>query len=214
MTGNQCLGTLGTSNEPVEFGDVLLEIANVGAGNAAGALSHLANRPFVVSVPVVAVLRPDDSPPRCTWCAGDAIVVTQRLVGELNGQVRVLLPLEQARELLALLSPASPAEDLHDTFGRTVLRQVAALLAAAYVAALRMFLGVRVAADLPDDVQITGAETALAAAAADLCEPVTILLCTAIHTSANAEGAAACVFFLLPQLSASLLAQRARALLG
>jgi len=214
MLGNQPTDALATTDRSAEFSDVLLEIANVGAGNAAGALSHLANRPFVVSVPVVAVLRPDDPSPCRTWCTGDAIIVTQRLVGELHGRVQVLLPLEQAGELLALLSPGSPAEDLHDPFGRAVLRQVTALLAAAYLAALRMFLGVRVAADLPEDVQIAGVERALAAAAADLSEPVLILLCTAIHTPENAEGAAACVSFLLPQPSASLLAQRARALLG
>lgn len=197
-----------------DLADVLVEIANVGAGNAAGALSYLANRPFVIGVPAVAVLRADNLPACPDWCAGEGIVVAQRLVGDLDGQVLLALPLGQAPALLALLSPGCRAEDLHEAFGRALLRQVAALLGAAYLAALRMFLGVRVTADLPAGVQLAGVPAVLAAAATELREPAIILLRTTIHTPENSEDAVALVFFVLPQPSASLLEQRARALLA
>lgn len=197
-----------------ELADVLVEIANVGAGNAAGALSYLVNRPFVIGVPEVAVLRPDSLPLCPNQCAGGGIMVAQRLVGELDGHVLLVLSLDHAPALLALLSPGCPAEDLHQAFGRALLRQVAALLAAAYLAALRSFLGVRVAADLPAEVRVGSVQAELGAVAAALREPVIVLLRTAIHPPDHAEDAVACIFFVLPRASASLLEQRAHALLA
>lgn len=206
--------TLAPAETLTDLADVLVEIANVGAGNAAGALSFLANRPFVIGLPAVAVLQADSLLTGPDVWAEESIVVVQRLVGDLDGQVLLALSPDQARALLALLSPGSRAEDLHQAFGQALLRQVAALLGAAYLAALRMFLGMRVTADLPAGVQVAGVPAALAAAATELCEPAVILLRTTIHTPEDDEDAVAFVFFVLPQSSTALLQQRARALLA
>jgi len=194
--------------------DVRVERATVGAGNAAAAPSHLPNPPLVIRVPALTVVRRaagmshEPAP-----CVGEGVFVAQRLLGELDGQVLLALPLSQACSLLALLSPGSPADDLQHDFGKALLQQVAALLTAAYLAALRIFLSLRVTASLPQDVQFARLDTALAAAAAALGESHIVVLKTAVHTPENTEDAVACVLFVLSQHAAALLERRARALL-
>ena len=83
--------------------DALREVANIGAGHAATALSQMTDRVIMISVPEVQIRRLEDvaellGPPDTPVAA-----VAMHVMGDLTGQSMVILPSEAARVLCDLL---------------------------------------------------------------------------------------------------------------
>src|SRR5262245_9644031 len=91
--------------------DALREVANIGAGHAATALSQMTGRKIMISVPEVTVRRLEEvaelvGPPD-TVIAG----VLMHVMGDLTGRTLVVLGETSARHLCTMLlrrPPASP----------------------------------------------------------------------------------------------------------
>ncbi len=88
--------------EPLHF-DALREVANIGAGHAATALSQMIDRTIMISVPEVSVTPLEDVP----GVIGDPEEVTaavlMQMMGDLTGRTLLMFPSESADTLCDLL---------------------------------------------------------------------------------------------------------------
>jgi chemotaxis protein CheC len=116
--------------------DALRELANIGSGTAAGALSIMLGRPVDVSVPVANALPLADA----VEAAGplDEIVtaVLLPIFGDFEAQVLLLFPPEDAAALCRLLGVEPDTE-----VGLSALSEIGNILGSAYVGALGTMTG-------------------------------------------------------------------------
>lgn len=130
--------------------DALREIGNVGAGNAATALSQILNRKIEMTVPQVSILPLGDVPD--VVGGPDALVagVYLRVFGPAPGSILFLLPKESAFYLVDMLMNRS-----HGTTGvlsaldESALMEIGNILASAYLNALSFFTKLTLLPSIP-----------------------------------------------------------------
>ncbi|HEV8358457.1 MAG TPA: chemotaxis protein CheC [Gemmatimonadales bacterium] len=129
--------------------DALSEVANIGAGHAATALSQMTGRTIMISVPAVSVRTLESvaelvGPP-------DSIIagVLMHVMGDLTGRTLVVLSEGSAHALCALLlrRPASGAG--FDEMEQSTLKESGNILCSAYMNALSDFLGMMLVPSVP-----------------------------------------------------------------
>jgi len=130
--------------------DALREVANIGAGHAATALSQMTGSRIMISVPEVS-LRPLEEvgglvgPPERV-IAG----VLMRVMGDFTGRTLVVWGEPAARALCTLLlrrPPVSPTG--FDAMQQSVLKETGNILCSAYLNALSDFLGMVLLPSVP-----------------------------------------------------------------
>lgn len=120
--------------------DALKEVGNVGAGNAATALSQIINKKIDMSVPQVSILPlgevPDVVGGPDTMVAG----VYLRVFGPAPGSILFLLPRESALSLVDMLMGRERGYTQHlDAMDESALLEIGNILAGAYLNALSYF---------------------------------------------------------------------------
>ncbi|MGH7506295.1 MAG: chemotaxis protein CheC [Longimicrobiales bacterium] len=135
---------------PVQL-DALREAANIGAGHAATALSQIAGRRIMVTVPEVSVLPLEQA--GTMLGAADEVVgaVIVRVLGDVTARTLQLFPGTTAARLASLArataEPAFPAG-----FGeaeRSALEEIGYILVGAYLGALGQLLGLELTMSAP-----------------------------------------------------------------
>lgn len=119
--------------------DALKEIGNVGAGNAATALSQIINRKIDMTVPQVAILPLGDVP---DVVGGPDVMVAGvylRVFGPAPGSILFLLPRESAFYLVDTLMGRSQGSQSLDAMDESALLEIGNILAGAYLNALSYF---------------------------------------------------------------------------
>jgi chemotaxis protein CheC len=116
--------------------DALRELANIGSGNAATALSGLLGRPIDVSVPSAVALPLADA----VDAAGPADAVVTGVVlpvfGDMEAMVLLLFSPEDADELTGLLG-CEPGSEV----ALSALGEIGNILGSSYIGALAMMVG-------------------------------------------------------------------------
>jgi chemotaxis protein CheC len=131
--------------------DALREVANIGAGHAATALSQLTHRVVMVQVPKVSIV-PLERVGGMLGDPGEAVsAVIVKLEGEVTGRTLQVFPGPTASRLtgivLRLPEPAFP-----DGFGlleRSALKEIGNIMVGAYLRALTDFIHVRFDMSVP-----------------------------------------------------------------
>jgi len=130
--------------------DALREVANIGAGHAATALSQLTNRTIMIAVPEVNVRALEE----VTDLVGrpDEVIaaVLMHMMGDLTGRTLVLFPESSARTLCDILMRRSPGTTRE--FGameQSGLKEAGNILASAYLNALSDFMGMMLVPSVP-----------------------------------------------------------------
>jgi chemotaxis protein CheC len=129
--------------------DALREVANIGAGHAATALSQMTGRRIMISVPEVSI-RPLEEvaelvgPPE-TVIAG----VLMHVMGDLTGRTLVVLGEDSARALCALLLRKSSPGPGFDAMQQSTIKETGNILCSAYMNALSDFLGMMLLPSVP-----------------------------------------------------------------
>jgi chemotaxis protein CheC len=131
--------------------DALRETANIGAGHAATALSHLTGRRVMVSVPEVSVL-PLEHVGGMLGDPGEAVsAVIVKVQGDMTGRTLQIFERSAASKLVGMLlnvrEPVFP-----DGFGpleRSALKEIGNVIVGAYINALADFTGMRVSMSIP-----------------------------------------------------------------
>lgn len=130
--------------------DALKEIGNIGAGNAATALSLLLSSKISMDVPQVAIIPFDDV---SNSVGGPENLVTgifMRITGDISGNILIIIPKANARNLLYHLLKQKPGEDAFSSMEESALTEVGNIIAGSYIVALSDFTKLTMKITAPD----------------------------------------------------------------
>lgn len=121
--------------------DALREVANIGAGHAATALSLLTGTKILISVPTITTASLPDLAPVIAAGGDPVVLVPMEMTGGLHGHAIPAFPLVTARRLAALIlrRPAPPEGALSEIESGALL-EAGNILAGAYMTALSEFM--------------------------------------------------------------------------
>lgn len=114
--------------------DVLKEIGNIGAGNAATALAKMIDKKVDMKVPKVSILEFKEVPELLGGEETEVCGIFFKIEGDINGSIMFLLEMDSAFNLIDLLMP----RDNHtmDEFTYSALQEIGNILSGSYVASL------------------------------------------------------------------------------
>ncbi len=131
--------------------DGLREIANIGAGHAATALSQMVNDRVMVSVPEIQVVHLEDVPELLGDPNEIVSAVMMKLLGDVTGRTVQIFPAQTASALVGSLTGRSSIS-FPDEFGeleQSALKEVSNILVGAYINALSEFMGMMLIMSVP-----------------------------------------------------------------
>ena len=121
--------------------DALREVANIGAGHAATALSQMVGQTIMISVPTINVARLEDVPPQVGEPDQPVAAVLMHMLGDLTGRTLLVFPRRTAVRLAELLLHRStPGEDFSE-MQQSAIKEAGNILSSAYMNALADFMG-------------------------------------------------------------------------
>jgi len=122
--------------------DALREVANIGAGHAATALSQMTGDTIMISVPTINIARLEDVPPQIAEPEEPVAAVLMNMLGDLTGRALLVFPRPTALRLSALMlhRPEHASADL-GPIEQSAIKEAANILSGAYLNALSDFMG-------------------------------------------------------------------------
>jgi chemotaxis protein CheC len=130
--------------------DALREVANIGAGHAATALSQLTERRIMISVPELFVARLEEVPETLGDQEEIVAAVLMHMLGDLTGRMLLTLPEPNAKLLCDLLLRREPGTTAE--FGQieqSSIKEAGNILGGAYMNALSDFMGMMLLPSVP-----------------------------------------------------------------
>ncbi len=129
--------------------DALREVANIGAGHAATALSQMTGRKIMIDVPEIEVKRLEDAAELIG--AADTIVaaVLMHMMGDLTGRTLLVLPEASARTLCNILLRRPEPPTGFSEMQRSTIMETGNILCSAYLNALSDFMGMMLLPSVP-----------------------------------------------------------------
>ena len=139
--------------------DAMREVANIGAGHAATALSGMTNRTIMITVPRVFVRPVEEA---CDLVGDpDTVVaaVLMHMMGDLTGRTLLMFPEQSARTLSDILfRREAGATTAFGPMEQSGLKEVGNILVSAYMTALSDFMGMMLVPSVPSlVVDLSGA---------------------------------------------------------
>jgi chemotaxis protein CheC len=122
--------------------DALREVANIGAGHAATALSQMTGGTIMISVPQINIARLEDVPPQIAAPEEPVAAVLMNMLGDLTGRTLLVFPKPTAMRLseLMLRRPQGSSKDL-GVLEQSAIKEAGNILSGAYMNALSDFMG-------------------------------------------------------------------------
>jgi chemotaxis protein CheC len=130
------------SLKPMQL-DALREVANIGAGHAATALSQMTSQRIMISVPRLSVSQLEEVPPHIGSPEEPVAAVLMNMLGDLTGRTLLVFPRPTALRLAELLmgKPAGACTDM-GTMEQSAIKEAGNILSGAYMNALSDFMGI------------------------------------------------------------------------
>ncbi len=127
--------------KPVQV-DALREVANIGAGHAATALSQMTGSTIMISVPTITIAKLEDVPPQISGAEEPVAAVLMHMMGDLTGRTLLVFPQPTAVRLseLMLRRPAGTSTELGE-LEQSAIKEAGNILSGAYMNALSDFMG-------------------------------------------------------------------------
>jgi chemotaxis protein CheC len=122
--------------------DALREVANIGAGHAATALSQMIGATIMISVPRINVAQLEHLPPIVSAPYEPVAAVILSMLGDLNGRTLLVFPREVAIRVSELLLRKPLGTSM--VFGeieQSAIKEAGNILSSAYMNALSDFMG-------------------------------------------------------------------------
>ncbi|MGN7356033.1 chemotaxis protein CheC [Paenibacillus sp. SAF-054] len=130
--------------------DVLKEVGNIGAGNAATALSLLLNKPVDMAVPKVQLLPFEAISDKVGGAEQVVIAIFLRVEGDAPGNLFFILSPDAAKGLLNRLVGVLPdTESLFDEMEQSALCEIGNILAGSYLSSLADFTKLSMSPTVP-----------------------------------------------------------------
>jgi chemotaxis protein CheC len=129
------------SLKPMQL-DALREVANIGAGHAATALSQMTGATIMIAVPTINIARLEDVQPQITSPEEPVAAVLMNMMGDLTGRTLLVFPKGTAIRLseLMLRRTAGSTKDLGE-LEQSAIKEAGNILSGAYMNALSDFMG-------------------------------------------------------------------------
>ncbi|WP_223066850.1 chemotaxis protein CheC [Paenibacillus caui] len=130
--------------------DVLKEVGNIGAGNAATALSRLLDKPIDMAVPKVQLLPFGEIADSVGGAENIVVAVFFRVEGDVPGNLFFILSPEAAKKLLGRLAAIEIAEG--DSFSEmewSAISEIGNILAGSYLSSLADFTQLSMSPTVP-----------------------------------------------------------------
>lgn len=122
--------------------DALREVANIGAGHAATALSQMTGSTIMISVPTINVASLEEVPSQISAPEEPIAAVLMHILGDMTGRTLLVFPRPTAIRLaeLMLRRPAGSSEDM-GVLEQSAIKEAGNILSGAYLNALSDFMG-------------------------------------------------------------------------
>jgi chemotaxis protein CheC len=121
--------------------DALKEVANIGAGHAATALSQMIGGTIMISVPTINISRLEEIPPQVAEPDEPVAAVLMHMLGDLTGRTMLVFPKQSALRLAELmLHRDSNTSDEFGEMEQSALKEAGNILSSAYMNALSEFM--------------------------------------------------------------------------
>ncbi|HTE46950.1 MAG TPA: chemotaxis protein CheC [Gemmatimonadaceae bacterium] len=121
--------------------DALREVANIGAGHAATALSQMIGETIMISVPRINVSRLEELPPQLASPDEPVAAVLMHMLGDLTGRTLLVFPRRTAGRLAELLLHRRAAAGEFSEMEQSAIKEAGNILSSAYMNALSDFMG-------------------------------------------------------------------------
>jgi chemotaxis protein CheC len=123
--------------------DALREVANIGAGHAATALSQMIGGRIMISVPRINVMALEDVPAQVAEPEEPIAAVLMHMLGDLTGRTLLVFPQSTAHRLaeLMLRRPLGSSPELGE-LEQSAIKEAGNILSGAYMNALSEFMGI------------------------------------------------------------------------
>jgi chemotaxis protein CheC len=136
--------------------DVLREIGNIGAGNAATSLAQMIDKKIDMKVPVVQLLDFDEVPELLGGPENVVCGIFFKFEGDITGSIMFVLDQKSALNLVDLLMPRDNAE--FDEFTVSALMEIGNILSGSYIRSLSGLTNLQIKISVPSlSVDMAGA---------------------------------------------------------
>ncbi|KPK81536.1 MAG: hypothetical protein AMS25_06035 [Gemmatimonas sp. SM23_52] len=130
--------------------DALKEVANVGAGHAATALSQLTKRRIMIDVPEVRVCRIEEAASAVGDGGGVVAAILMHVLGDLTGRSLLIFQRDCAMQLTDMLLNREPGTTkVFAELEQSSLKETANILTGAYLTGLSDMLGLMLIPSVP-----------------------------------------------------------------
>lgn len=182
--------------------DILKEIGNIGAGNAATALSTLMNRKIDMTVPSVRVLSFDEMMDIAGGPDNVVASIFLRIEGDAPGSMFFVLPLSQASNFIHDMTGEktfSFAKPPYSEISMSALQELGNILSGSYLSSLSDFTGLNLYPSVPAlSIDMVGAIISFGLIELSQVSDYVILIDTALNEEQMTSGKVNGHFFLLP----------------
>jgi chemotaxis protein CheC len=130
--------------------DVLKEIGNIGAGNAATSLGMILNAEVNIQLPNVLITGFDTAVNALGGAEAMTVGVLLNFSGEANGMIMFLLGMDDAQNITSILvqDDAGGEEGLSD-IKRSAIQEIGNILGSAYINSIAQLTGLRIDVSIP-----------------------------------------------------------------
>jgi chemotaxis protein CheC len=199
------------SLNPVQL-DALREVANIGAGHAATALSQMTGQTIMISVPTINITPLEEVPVHVGNPVEPVAVVMMEMQGDLSGRTLLMFPLPVAVRLANLMMQrpgGGPGRETLSLLQESAIKEAGNILSAAYMNALSEFMGVTLLPS-PPALAVDMAQAVLSTAYLQFGADKDLVLCVETEFVMHDGGERLRGFFLLlPELDSLRLILRA-----
>lgn len=129
--------------------DVLKEIGNIGAGNAATALSKMISKRIDMDVPKVNILEFKNVAELVGGPETEVVGIYFKVSGDISGSIMVLMDKKSAKKLTNLLMGRNDAEDELDDMDLSALQEVGNILSGSYLSSLSTLTNLNLSMSIP-----------------------------------------------------------------
>ena len=185
--------------------DALREVANIGAGHAATALSTMTGQAIMINVPTISITRLDEVPGHVVDNPEDAVaVILLQMLGDLTGRSILVFPEHTACRLseLMLQRPRGSSPTLA-LLEESALKECGNILSGAYLNALADFMHLMLLPS-PPLLAVDMASAVLSSAFLQFGDGHDVVFCVESQFQMRDDGEALRGYFLLLPDSASL----------
>jgi chemotaxis protein CheC len=181
--------------------DALREVANIGAGHAATALSQMTERRIMITVPQINIARIEDVANLLGEPTDVVAAVLMHMLGDLTGRTLLLLPEAAARRLCdMLLRRPAGTTTAFDVLEQSCLKEAGNILSGAYMNALSDFMGMLLLPSVPSLV-VDLAAAVLTTTYLNFGHEHDFVFCVETEFQIEAEEGLRGYFLLLPDLA-------------